>query len=70
MKWIALVVFLGIAVGMMTVPGCQTLTRSLFNTDLEGEQAPALTSAEWVFAEGEKTAPTKQWMVLAFFLPT
>ncbi len=62
-----MVVFVG--VGVMTLPGCRALTRSLFNTDLEGKQAPALTSTEWVLAEGEQAPPKQQWTVLAFFLP-
>ena len=68
MRWITLVVFVGVGIGMMTLPGCRALTRSLFNTDLEGEVAPALTSTEWLLG-AEQAPPKQQWTVLAFFLP-
>ena len=50
--------------------GCKSLTRNIFNTDMEGREAPALQSEAWVLPEGEQSPPGEQWTVLAFFLPT
>ncbi len=53
----------------IAIPGCRSTLRSVANTDMEGEAAPALTSTEWVLAEGEQAPSAKDWRVLAFFSP-
>ena len=43
--------------------------RSISNTDMEGEAAPALTSTAWVLADGDRPPNPQQQRVLAFFRP-
>ena len=53
-----------------TMLGCRSMTRSIFNRDMQGYDAPALTGSEWILGEGEQAPPGKQWTVLVFFRPT